>query len=592
MKISILLITLTFVGLLSFQSIAQKTACQSFNLSITAATPSFFLNNGIYEIHACPGDSIYIATSGIYPNNNISYHQSDSLVSFNWNNITGTSYPTNNSILISNATSQTLNFTLTALDNNNCASDDTIKLRIIVSPTPSFVGTSQATNTICQGDSTSLSAIVTPGGFSDPIFNNLDTTYLPDGSGISYTSVLNISGSTYPTLMSTNLIEFWAIIEHSYLGDLNIMVSCPNGQSAVLKSYPGGGGSTFLGEPIDNNSAPVHGVGYEYHWSNMGTTTMINAAGNYNYTFVDVLGNTSTNNYLPPSTNYPSNSTATGTLATVLYTPEANLNNLIGCPINGNWTLTITDNLSIDNGFIFGWGIDLYSALFPSTLQNIVSQSWNSSSSIITNNADSITVLPNDSGIFQYTYTAIDSLGCIFDTSLYVESLALPLVNLGNDTILCANQSINLSSGSDAAAQFWSTNSSLPVISIDSAGIGLNSKEISVQVIGINGCTNKDTIIISFATCNSISNIHNDAKLMLYPNPSDGIFTISGSLNNDKNIQMQIYNSSARLIIQKNLVSINGEISRIIDMRNYAKGIYYIRLSNTELEKTIKIIIK
>ena len=592
MKNKTILLTLAFIGILFFQVKAQTTTCQGFNIAINASYPSFYLINGVYEIRACPGDSIYMHAYGIYPNNDISYHQSDSIVTFNWNNLIGATYNSDNSFIINNASPQIQNFTLTAIDSNNCPSADTIHLKLIISPRPSFVGTSQLTDTLCLGDSTSLVANITPGELINNNNSNNNTTYLPDGSGAIYTSNIIVSGAPVQTLNNANQIEFWAILEHSYLGDLNIALSCPNGQSIVLKSYPGGT-NTFLGEPLDNNANPIPGLGYEYHWSNQGSTNMLNAVGTYIYSYTDLLGNTQTNNnYLPPSTSYPLNSTATGSLPIIQYLPDSNISNLYGCPLNGTWTLSITDNLMIDNGYIFGWGININNLLNSYFQQNIISQSWNSSSNIISNYGDSITVLPLDTGIFQYTYTATDSFNCVFDTSLYLYSMPIPQISLGNDTTLCAGQSINLSSGPDAAIQVWSTNSSLPIITVDSTGIGLNSKEISVQVIGFNGCINKDTIVISFDNCTSVNNINNEANILIYPNPSNGIFSISGILNNDKNIQMQIFDSSAKLILQRNIMSKKGDFNRIIDLSKFPKGIYYLRLSNKELDKTMKIIIK
>ena len=86
----------------------------------------------------------------------------------------------------------------------------------------------------------------------------LAQTYLPDGSGINYTTDINISGFTPgATLQNSNDIDKVCFeIEHSYLGDLEMMLTCPSGQSInMFNSYsgsglfPGGfsGGNDFLG---------------------------------------------------------------------------------------------------------------------------------------------------------------------------------------------------------------------------------------------------------------------------------------------------------------------------------------------------------
>ena len=41
------------------------------------------------------------------------------------------------------------------------------------------------------------------------------------------------------------------------------------------------------------------------------------------------------------------------------YSPEGDFSDFEGSSANGVWTLTITDNLAIDNGFICAWGITM-----------------------------------------------------------------------------------------------------------------------------------------------------------------------------------------------------------------------------------------
>ena len=77
-------------------------------------------------------------------------------------------------------------------------------------------------------------------------------------------------------------------------------------------------------------------------------------------------------NALPSWANGYSTTAATGpsagTMVTPgLYQPEQNFTALQGCPINGTWTLTVRDNLSVDDGFICEWGIYFNSALNPNS---------------------------------------------------------------------------------------------------------------------------------------------------------------------------------------------------------------------------------
>jgi len=165
------------------------------------------------------------------------------------------------------------------------------------------------------------------------------TLALPDGSGVSYSTAINITG--FPangTITSpTDLQDVCINMEHSYLGDLEMRIICPNGQFSILKEYPGGLG-TYLGDANDAGPNGVPGAGFDYCFSMtapFGTMLQENAIGNW------VIAGNPPNNSMTPGT----------------YTPFQSFSNLIGCPLNGTWTLRVTDNISIDDGFIFGWDL-------------------------------------------------------------------------------------------------------------------------------------------------------------------------------------------------------------------------------------------
>ncbi|MDA3819200.1 MAG: proprotein convertase P-domain-containing protein, partial [Candidatus Delongbacteria bacterium] len=183
-----------------------------------------------------------------------------------------------------------------------------------------------------------LSVSIVLSGFAQKAFHHSpDTVFLPDGSGVSYTTSIIVSGyATDATITSPfDLVSVCVNMEHSFLGDLIISLTAPDGTTIILQDQ--GGGSTFLGEPIDPGTGP--GVGYDYCWTpNPMYGTMSQTADVYSTL---------------PAGNYAS------------YEP---FSDLIGCPVNGMWTLTITDNWAIDDGYIFNWGINLFDGMLSCNL--------------------------------------------------------------------------------------------------------------------------------------------------------------------------------------------------------------------------------
>jgi len=173
-------------------------------------------------------------------------------------------------------------------------------------------------------------------------FMHEELFFLPDGSGESYESSILIEGfdSSAIIMTSSDLYAFGMIIEHSYLGDLDISLKCPNDQEMFLKSYPGGGG-TFLGEPndVDNDLDP--GIGYYYLFKE-------------DASYLDLTSESANFTTLPEGS----------------YLWENGPDELSGCPLNGDWTLKITDNLGSDNGYIFNWQLFFDPLIVPDSLNN------------------------------------------------------------------------------------------------------------------------------------------------------------------------------------------------------------------------------
>ncbi len=474
--------------------------CQNYSVELLSSSPPFHLDTGFYYIDVCPGDSVSITAKGVYGLNDSTYHQSDATTQFIWD-MANYYTDTNQTVHTYYDTIGGYDVQLLALDTNGCLSNQTPKIRVRMSTQPDLDGTHAISNTICQYDTTSLF------GEGEPILwhassslNHAGLTYLPDGSGVSYTSTLLFTVFD-PTATVQNPLDVEAVkatLEHSYLGDLNIKVTCPNGQFATLKSYPGGG-STFLGEPIDNNAAQIPGIGYEYSWEPNGTTTMLNAVGTYNYSYTNALGASVSNSFLPPSTGYPSNATITGAQPLVTYLPETPFSALIGCPLNGAWTITVTDNLGIDNGFIFAWGIDFAPNVLPNSwdyIPAISSETWNNSSDIIINNGAHIVVQPQNSGSMPYVFTVVDDFGCTYDTTILIDVLPNPEIDLGSDTILCKSSitdviSFDASSSMPNATYLWNNGNTNSVNTTNTTGD--YSVTVSNTTNGVT-CSNSDTI--------------------------------------------------------------------------------------------------
>jgi hypothetical protein len=396
-------------------------------------------------VDVCFGDSILFVAKPIFPysfeNTGFGYSQNVDNVDYEWYISDGGTYANNDSIWF---TPPTRNGFLVDLKITDAFPQiERILCKVRVSQQPLFTGTGPLEDTVCLGQNTVLIGGVTP---TDTVGTSIPAgtfelggsfaglTYLPDGSGAQYQAPIDIGGFPDGSTISNSqdLNQVCITMEHSYIGDLEIALECPNGtQVTLLNSYnpgfiPGGvsGGGTYMGDPIDDVGGGGPGEGWEYCFS-----SVFNTWGDYpteigagNTIPAPVFGNNG------PSLN-PNG----------VYLPEQDFSTFAGCPVNGQWTIIVQDNLGVDDGYIFEWGLYFDPSFFTGLAgyQNTISQDeWLDDPTIVSGQEDTVLVIqPNTPGYTSYTYVVTDNFGCEYDTT--VALFVLPLPTILDDTTAC-----------------------------------------------------------------------------------------------------------------------------------------------------------
>lgn len=365
-------------------------------------------------------------------------------------------------------------------DNNGCASTNRVTVQVLVSTTPTFVGTTPNT-TLCLGESVCLDGIVNAVTYTGMPQSNLGgATYLPDDVGQCFESTIDFN-TFAPGQTLNNINDLFSIcvnMEHSYIGDLVASIICPDGTQVVL--YQQGGGWNSLGEPIDisgPNDPP--GVGYDYCWAPnapLGTWAQCGNAG-------------ATPNLITLPNGVP-------TLAPGTYSSLNPLSNLVGCPLNGVWTLEFCDLWGADDGWVFDWSIEFNPAIFPAITQftpsfgnNCDSTSWTgtnaAANAFITStsaNCNQICVTPTAVGSFSYVYSATDDFGCTYDTTITITVTQPPIPDAGPDLIACPNVPVQL----NGTVGSTGTTCNYTIQMHDSWGDGWNGASLTVTINGVS----------------------------------------------------------------------------------------------------------
>lgn len=408
------------------------------------------------------------------------------------------------------------------------------------------------------------------------------TTVTPYVPTISSVEVNNFYDNQFVT-SGSNINQICLNLVHSFIGDLTMFLECPNGQTIQLEEQ--GGGGCNLGIPPDN--------GYWYCFTNEALVEMDDAAS----------GNS--------------------TLFSGDYSPNQSFDGLIGCPLNGTWSVIIYDNWSADVGKINGWSIDFEGEVFPevwgySNTYDIHQWSGNYGSIIedpIDENCIFGTYLttdnPSEDTEQQFVFTLTNDFGCTYDTTLNITVLGInedDLPTVETNTVIQTTNSSTIAIGEvvdEGGSQIiekgfvWGLETdptlfNTILISYEGSGSGVFESEINnllawetyyfrAYATNSTGTSYGNTMELDIVSGDFDDN-QMSSNFRLFPNPAKKTVKV---LNVPSNSTFEIYDVVGKLVKSEN---ISGETD--IDISNLENGTYLFVLSSENFGIQVQKLVK
>lgn len=163
--------------------------------------------------------------------------------------------------------------------------------------------------------------------------------------------------------------------------------------------------------------------------------------------------------------------------------------------------------------------------------------------------------------------------------SLQLTIFPVPVINLGNDTSICAGRTLTLDATvPNAASYLWyPSGKTVPVINVDSTGIGIGTQLYGVAVTDANECTGYDTINVTYKDCTGIEEMKG-VTLRIYPNPNPGLFTLEINTIKNQKLNILVLNASGEPVYTLSDIDVSGSFTRKIDLTNLPQGSYLFEL--------------
>lgn len=242
-------------------------------------------------------------------------------------------------------------------------------------------------------------------------------------------------------------------------------------------------------------------------------------------------------------------------------------NYTVNVPATGMNTVTLNIPLTPGSYRLGGTQMNLYrnnsGASYPYTAPGVVS----------------ITGSSAGAGFYYYLYNWTMNLeGCHSPrtpVTVVVGAANIALSTAPYDTTCSIANAFVLTGGSPAGGTYSGPGVSGGSFDPIAAGLGLHT--LTYTYTDTAGCTGSANSQVLVEVCNGISSATASASMLLYPNPTEGDFTIEFANTADvREANLTIVNSLGQVVSMQQLNCTPGTNRWIIDAENLATGIYFI----------------
>lgn len=216
------------------------------------------------------------------------------------------------------------------------------------------------------------------------------------------------------------------------------------------------------------------------------------------------------------------------------------------------------------------------------TVSGADTYSWSPGASL--DDSTSATVIATPSADVTYTIMGYDTLsGCMASGSIQVLVHPLPVVAFDLPNHFCdIDPPSTLSSGTPAGGTYSGTNVSNGIFTPGTAG----NYVLTYTYADAFGCEASDTALAIVDVCISVTPTL-AVDLMVYPNPSEGVFTVSMGVN-PETTHFRVHNMMGQMVQEGALV----EGKNILDLSGCSSGLYILSVESAGMRRSFNIEVK
>lgn len=189
-----------------------------------------------------------------------------------------------------------------------------------------------------------------------------------------------------------------------------------------------------------------------------------------------------------------------------------------------------------------------------------------------------------------YTVTVTGGNGCT-DTdqaTIVVYDIPAVLVEMA-DQVLCVESGSIALSASPSGGTFFGTGVSGSNFNASAAGIGVHT--VYYEMGDFEDCLGIDSVVFTVDLCTGIEDAFGAENIRVYPNPSNGQFTVEIDMSEIMNGRIELLDVLGQLVttpIETNLQN----LKQTFNVSGLTEGVYFLRISTNETTINQKILLE
>ncbi len=201
-------------------------------------------------------------------------------------------------------------------------------------------------------------------------------------------------------------------------------------------------------------------------------------------------------------------------------------------------------------------------------------------------------IMTSGQGNTEFWVIVTNENGCAESDTVFINFASTPEVDLGSDTIICHNESLELDAGNEGSTYLWSNGETTRKIMINAEDYEYGIQDFSCEVTNTDGCNSEGQIAVEIKDCTAIDEFGANIGLDVYPNPTSGVFNLDINTADNSKLTIKVVSVTGSLVYHEDDLLVNGSVKQQINLSQFAEGVYTVFVSSENYTVNKKLVLR